>query len=187
MRVSSRHHQAQKRRFQILIFNVICADMAFNMMDADQRKPCGKADGLCCGNSYQKRPHQPRAIGNGNGRQIRKLHSRIFQCLFYYLIDLFNMLPGCNFRHHTAVLRMQCDLGIDHIRKNFPSILHHRSCCFITGAFNGQYDHIILHSLFSLPCCRLPAATHKFSSVPHHPCGEEKPRPSFPVLCFCAG
>ena len=64
MGMSAGNHKADKRRLQILIFYKIGADMSFDMMDSDQRLVRGKRYGLCCGYSYQKRPHQAGAIGH---------------------------------------------------------------------------------------------------------------------------
>ena len=46
MRMSSGYHQTDKRRFQILIFNIIGTDMSFDMVYADKRDSCCKADCL---------------------------------------------------------------------------------------------------------------------------------------------
>ena len=97
------------------MFNIIGADMAADMMDSHQRNSGGKADCLRLGHPHQKRPHQTRPVRNRNGSDIGKRHICLAQRLLDHLIDFFDMLSGCNFRHNASILCMQCNLGKNNI------------------------------------------------------------------------
>ena len=92
MRMSSGYNQTHKRRLQIRMFNIVCRNMAFNMMYAYQRLLCRPGNGLCLCHAYQKRSYQPRSIGDTDSCYILQSHSRICKSLLYHLINLFNML-----------------------------------------------------------------------------------------------
>ena len=136
------------------MFNIIGADMPFNMMDPYQRDPGRKADGFGGRHPYKKSPYQSRAISHRNGVHIRKRFCRIGQGLFNHLIYFFYVLAGGNFRHHAAILRVQGNLGVNHIGEHFPSVFYHCGRRLVTGAFNCQYINVLFHhfSSFSTGC-----------------------------------
>ena len=106
MRVSAGCHKAHKRRLQLLMFDIICADMSADMMHTNQRKSGRKADCLRLRYTDQQCADQSGAVGDGDGCNIPQRQLRLRKRLFNHLINLFDVLSGCNFRHHSAVLRM---------------------------------------------------------------------------------
>ena len=138
-------HKAYKGWFQFSMFNIVGTDMTADMVDSHQRNSACKADCLCLSHSHKQCPDQTGAISNCNGRNILKRQFCLSQSLLDYLIDLFNMLSGCNLRNDAAELRMQCNLGIDHIGKHLPAVFHNGCGSLITGAFNCQNHNIFFH------------------------------------------
>ena len=106
MRMSAGSHQTDKRRLQFLIFYKISTDMSLNVMNTYQRNTGSKADCFGFGYPHQKCSHQSRSVGHRNRRDIVKCHMGIGKCLLNDLVDLLDMLPGCDLRHHAAVQRM---------------------------------------------------------------------------------
>ena len=89
--------------------------MAADMMDSHQGNARGQAEGLGCGHSHQKRPHQTRTVGDGYGRKVFQSRPRLIQRFLNDLVDLLDMFPGCNLRHHTTVTGVQRNLAVNNI------------------------------------------------------------------------
>ena len=49
------------------VFDIVSADMSLDVMYTDQGNPCGKTDGLSRRHAHQKRSHQTRSVGHGDG------------------------------------------------------------------------------------------------------------------------
>ena len=176
MGMSARNHKTYKGWFQVSVFYVICTDMPFNVMHADQRNPRCKTDRFRRRHAHQKRTHKPRAISNCDSIHVGKLFSCLQKRLRHHLIDLFDMLAGRNLRNHTPVERMQIDLGGYHIGQHFPAVFHHSRGCLITGSLHSQnrhgfpdISHLFLHSE-TLSAFSPPQAPSRESS-------SDRPRP----------
>ncbi len=87
----------------------------------------------------------------------------------HHLVDLFNMLSGCDLRHHASVQSMEGDLGGDHIGQDFPAVLHHSRRRLVAGAFNRQYIDIFLSVIqfFSFLLCLISLSSSNSSSAVH--------------------
>jgi hypothetical protein len=107
----SGYDQAQKRRLQPWIFNIIGVDMPLYMMYANQRLLSRIGDGFCLCHPHKQGPHKARPISDSNCVHIRQPHLRCRQSLFNYLIDFLDMLSGCKLWHYPAIKRMQRNLG----------------------------------------------------------------------------
>ena len=136
--MTSGYYKAEERRLQIRVFNIIRADMAFDVVYADQRLVRRKRNGLRRGNSHQKRSHQPGPIGDGHRRDFGQRHPCVGKGLFNHLIDFFNMLSGCDLRHHPSIDGVKVDLRIYDVGKNLPAVSNHGRRGFVTGGFHRQ-------------------------------------------------
>ena len=110
MRMTAGNHQRHIRRFKILIFNVVCTDMSFDVMDTHKGFICRKSKGLGFCQTYQQRPHQTWAISHTDGVNVLQCDACFLQSLCDNTINGFDMFPGCDFRHYAAIESMQCNL-----------------------------------------------------------------------------
>ena len=110
--------------------------------------PC-VSNGFCLGNSYEKCSYKSRTVCHANSVYIIQRAIRFTQRFFDHLIDLLNMFPGGNFRHHPSVQLVQVNLGRNNIRKNGSSITYNRRRCFVTGTFYCQYCNFFLFTHLS--------------------------------------
>ena len=150
--MSAGYDQADKRRLQIRVFNIVCRDMTFNMMHTHKWFFRRKGNGFRLSHANKQRTDQPWSVGHADCIDVIQSHLCIFQRLGYYLVDLLNVFSGCDLRHYAAKLGMQCDLGRNDIGKDLPAILHHRSCSLIAGALNRQDQNILLFFGFLIFC-----------------------------------
>ena len=132
-------HQTDKGGLQFLIFYIVGADVAADMMDPHQRNPRGEADGFRLRHAHQKCAYQPRAVGDSDGIYVLQSCLGLDQRLFDDLINLLDMLPGSDFRHYAPVLGVQRNLGKNNIGQHLPAVFHHGSCCLITGSLNRKH------------------------------------------------
>ena len=77
--------------------------MSFDMMHSDQWLTCSVCDCFCFCHTDKKRTNKPRTVSYTDCINIIQCNLCIFQSLFYYLINLFNMLSRCDFRNHTTI------------------------------------------------------------------------------------
>ena len=157
--MTSGYYKAEERRLQIRVFNIIRADMAFNVMYADQRLVRRKRNGLRRRNSHKKRSHQPGAIGDGHRSDFGQGYPRVGKGLFNHLIDFFNMLSGCDLRHHPSIDGVKVDLRIYDVGKNLPAVSNHGRRGFVTGGFHRQDRDIFFFHVF-YPRGRMAASIH---------------------------
>ena len=145
--MSAGHHETQKRRFQLRVGKVIGGDVPTDMVHGNQRLPHG--EGRCLGKIHadKNRTDEAWGIGHGNGIDISPGQVCLLQSLIGKTIDGFNVLPGGNFRHHTAVETVQIHLRSDTVRQDFPAVADNGNGSFVTGGFhskNIQFSHSFL-------------------------------------------
>ena len=58
------NNQTQKGRLQFRIGDIVCSDMAPDMMDRDQGQPCGQGDTLGKVHAYEDRANQSGGVGH---------------------------------------------------------------------------------------------------------------------------
>ena len=68
----------QERRLQIRMLDIVRRDVAFNMMNADQRFLFCIGDRFCLCHADEKCADKARAIRNANGIDIIQSHIRFF-------------------------------------------------------------------------------------------------------------
>ena len=67
MGMSSGNHQAQKRRFQIRMFNIIRWNMPFYVVHTYKRNVFCKTDGFCLSHPYKQRAYKTRSVCDAYG------------------------------------------------------------------------------------------------------------------------
>ncbi len=78
MGMPPRNHQAQKRWFQLRIFNIVRGHMPLNMVHTHQRLFCRVGNCLRLRHANQERADQARSVSNADGIDPAKFHFRLF-------------------------------------------------------------------------------------------------------------
>ena len=76
MGMSSGHNKAQKRRFQVRMFDIIRRNMSLDMVHADQRQIPRIRDRFRFGNSDKQRADQSRTVSHSDRINIIQCHFR---------------------------------------------------------------------------------------------------------------
>ena len=138
MTVAAGNHQAQERRFQIRVAQIVCAHVAFNMVDAHQRFSRRERQALHAVDAGQQRADQARALGHRQGIHFLQAHARFPQRLVHHPVAGFHMSPAGNLRHHAAVEFMQVDLAEHHVAQDLPAVFNHSRRGFIAAGLQGE-------------------------------------------------
>ena len=88
------------------MLNVVGADMPADMVYTHQRNVRRKGNSLGFRHAYQQCTYQTGSIGDSNSRNIPQCYPCLFQSAFYNLINLFDMLSGCDLRYNAPVFRV---------------------------------------------------------------------------------
>ena len=92
MGMSARYDQAQKRRFQVRMLNIVGGNVSLDVMNAYKGKLLCICNclGLCY--AYKKGTYKSGTVGNTDCIQIIQGDTRLFQCLLDHLVYFLNML-----------------------------------------------------------------------------------------------
>ena len=107
------------------------------MVHRNQRHPQPKCHGFCEAEAHQHRADKARRIGDRHRVNILPGAACVRKGLFRQGGDGLHVLAGGDFRHNTAVERMEVRLGRDGVRQHSASVLHHRHGGLIARAFKG--------------------------------------------------
>ena len=120
--------------------------MCFVMVDADERFPQGKRDGLRGLESDKQGHRQPRPLRGGNGIKLSRLHIRFTQRGLHDGHQIPQMFAGGQFWHDATIFCVQIDLRGDGAGQN-PPVTHDGGTGFIAGSFKGQkLSHFLVRS-----------------------------------------
>ena len=104
MAVTAADHQAEIRRFQFRVCNVVRRNMSCQMVRRHKGFSGGKRQPLGKVHTHQQRPDQSGVCGHGNTVQFRQDNTGIVQCLLYHGQHVFAVPAGGDLRHNAAVL-----------------------------------------------------------------------------------
>ena len=107
-------------------------------MNRNQRHPQSQSRALGEVHPHQHCADQTGSISYSNAVKIPPGQTGGSQGLICQIVNDFDVFPGSNFRHHTAVKPVQIHLRGDAIRQNMPPIFHQGNCSFIAGGFYSQ-------------------------------------------------
>ena len=161
MAVAAGNHQAQERRFQIRVAQIVCAHVAFNMVDAHQRFSRREGQTLHAVDAGQQRTDQSRSLCDRQGVHFLQTHACFPQRLVHYPVAGFHMGPAGNLRHHTAIEFVQVNLAEHHIAQDLPAVLNYGCRGFIAAGLQGEdADSFLVPQLLSLQA--------RFQFIIHH-------------------
>ena len=96
-------HQAEERRMQILVGQIVGGDVPAQMMHRHQRFACRVGQPLGKVDAYQHRADQPRRKGHGHGIHVFHGHVGIGQGFVHGGTDILGMATAGDLRHNAAV------------------------------------------------------------------------------------
>ena len=120
-------------------------DVAFDVIDGDQRlfqrpgQRLGKAD------AGQQRARQSGAVGDGNGVHVRIGQARFGQRGAGHRHQVAQMFAAGQLRHHAAIGGVGGDLRSDHARHQLLAAAHHGCRRFVAGALNSKNQSTLVH------------------------------------------
>ena len=113
-------------------------DVAFKMVDPNQRDAVRKAKSFGIGKSDEQTANQARAVRYGNGIEIFKPRVRHRERFAHNRHDGPHVFAAREFRHNSAVLLVNIELGRYAGRKDLGAIFHDCGCGLVAGGFNAE-------------------------------------------------
>ena len=141
MGMAAGYDEAQKRRFQFWIGDVICRDVGSQMVYRDKGKSRRKGEPFGKVHAYQQGADQAGRICNGDGIYPGEGNPRLVERLPCYADNRFRMAARRNLRHDPAVKLMFLHLGGNYRRQYPAAILYHSGSCFVTRTLYSQNTH----------------------------------------------
>ena len=131
-------HQGRQRRPELREGHIIGRHMSPDVMHRDKGHVQGQGYPLGKVCPHQKRADEPRGAGGRHGIQLASGDARLLQRLLGHQRDLFDVLAGCDLRHHAAIEGVHIRLGIDHVGQDLSPVPGDGAGRLVTGAFDSQ-------------------------------------------------
>ena len=130
LRIAATHQQAEEReRGQgVLVagfLDEVCHDMSLQVIDIDEGNAQRTGKALSKIDTYEQRAHQPRATGEGNGRELFLRDACQLDGLVYHWHHVLLMGTRCQLGHHPTV-GLVYGLRCRHVAQQHPVSEH---CC----------------------------------------------------------
>ena len=143
MRVSAGNHQSQHRESHFMIsllplFEQDGVDVAFQMVDRDQRLIQGKGESFCVTDPHQQGSCESGTLSYRDGIDRIVGMAGFGEGLANHWHNRPQMFAGSQFGDDSSILLMSRDLGCDHVRNQLLARTHHGGRGFIAGAFNAE-------------------------------------------------
>ena len=137
--VSAGHDEAQKRRGQLRVRQIVSGNVSPQVVHRDQRKPGRHRQSLGEVDADQQRADQPRCRRDRDPVEVGKRHAGVRQRLVHHPRDRLRVAAARDLRHHAAVELMFLHLRRDHVAAHGAAVGHHRGGGLVTGGFNAEY------------------------------------------------
>ena len=115
--------------------------MSFQMIYSHKGLIAREGDCLRSFQADHQRVGKAGALRCGNRIDLADIDICCFKRFAHDRLEITKMLARGEFRHDTAIFRVQLDLRGDDVRYD-SAILHHSRAGFIAGGFNGQNLHL---------------------------------------------
>ena len=181
VRVPAGDDEAERGELRLRPFDEpVRVDVAFEVVDAEERQFASKGDRLGGVEAHQQRSCEARPARPRDSIDVVQCAARSFERFAHDGRDVAEMLAARDLRDHAAVLRVECYLARHHGRARHPPIDHHRRRRLITRGLNCKNIHNpslpqttphTQHQL-AVPCARFDHAT---IPIPDH---QPPPSPS---------
>jgi S-adenosylmethionine:tRNA ribosyltransferase-isomerase len=140
--VSAADHQRERRIFDARAgFENHGVDMAFDMVDADERQVAGKAERLRVGDADQQRAYQAGTFGDRDGGKIVERCAGFFESQANHGDDGAQVLARGKLGNHAAVFAVSGELRGDHGGQDGYAVGDHGGRGFIARSFDAKDFH----------------------------------------------
>ena len=133
--------EAQKRRFQIRVRQIVGRDMPADMVHRDERHAEAVGRGLGKVDADEHRADQPRRVGDGDGVDVLPGQVRLVKRRIRQGVDGLDVLARGKLGHDAAVEPVQGDLRRDAVGQDGSSVLHDGDGSLVAGGFHGEDLH----------------------------------------------
>ena len=188
MGVSAGNDEGQHRKLQIVVsflplFEQHGMDVAFEMVDGDQRLVEGEGQSLGIADAHQQGSRKAGALRDCDSVDGVVSMLGLGQRLAHDRHDGAQMLPRRQFRYDAAIGLVSRDLRRDDVRDQLLARAHHSRCGFVAGTFDaedvgvghGIHQFTVPDEIDSADCCysSLISSTWK-SNLPARRASDEK-------------
>ena len=101
--VTAGNDQSHERRFQLLMLDIVGADVSLNVVYSYQRLARRQGIGLGSGQTDEQSSYQTRTVGNADHVYIVQRDLCSFQSLIHHRVDIGQVVSRCDLRHDAAV------------------------------------------------------------------------------------
>ena|SRR5438067_5838372 len=136
MGVAAADNQCQGRESNFRMLDENGMDVAFDVIDSDEREMPGETERLGVGDANEKRADEARTSGDRDRAQSVKLDVGVLKRLPYNRNDSAQMLTRGQLGHNAAVFRMGIQLRRNNARQNAPAIFDNGGRGFIARTLN---------------------------------------------------
>ena len=117
------------------------ADMAFEVVDRDERYASGVSDRFRERHSDDKRADEPRSLGHGESVDVRKPERCVFERAIDDRSDRLQMLPGRELGYDAAKGSVNVVLRCDHVRENATTVFDDGRRSLVARALDAEKEH----------------------------------------------
>lgn len=135
VRVTARNNESDKRKGRF--FHAVSRakqrrkQMAFGVVNADERNVLRVSKGFGSLNANEKRPNEPWPFGDGHAINLVAIDARFLKRPLKHFNDIDDMRTAREFRHDTAVFGVKRNLARNHVGQNL-TILNDGCRTFVT-------------------------------------------------------
>ena len=140
-------HQAEERRLQLRVGDVVGRDVAAHMVHRDERHAERERGGLGKVHADEQRADEPRRAGDGHGVDVTAGQTGHCQRAVGQLGDDLHVRARGDLGYDAAVNGVQVSLGKDLIGQHLAPVAHEGDGRLVTGGFNRKNNHIVSASL----------------------------------------
>ncbi len=140
--VAARNHQRKRpgEGMLLLLRQQDGVDMAFQVVDGDERLSQGKGQRLGVRHTHQERTGEPRALRDCDGVEVGELNTGLFHCGADDGHDVAQMLTRGKLGNDSTIGGVDGDLGGHNACQYAAPALHDGGRRFVAGAFNREHQ-----------------------------------------------
>ena len=113
-------------------------DVAFEMVDAEERLAERPRHGFGVAHADEQRADQVRPLGDGDGVEVGVGDVGLFAGFAHHGDDFFQVGARGELRDNAAILGVEVDLRADDVGEDARAVGHHRGGGFVAARFNGE-------------------------------------------------
>ena len=136
-RVAAGNGKAEKRRFKLRVGNVVCGDVAADMVYRDERDTECRRGALGKVHAHEHRADEPRRVRHRHGVELGFFYARRRDRAVRQPRDDLHMAARGDLRHDAAVYGVQVGLREYLVGEHPPAVFGHGDGGLVAGGFHG--------------------------------------------------